>query len=117
MIKVQITDEFMAKEAFKENLKAILADFVKQVKKDEKEAAEKGLRMRKNPALSLYEEGKFTYDFIVSEFEPIVNKKSQLTSGKREVILQIVFAAARKTVEDEQAAEQIAKIEAEKEAE
>ena len=48
-------------------------------------------------------EKKFTFDFIMSEFPKIADKKSTLPSSQRDIIGSIVFNAARRTVIMQQA--------------
>lgn len=54
--------------------------------------------LKKTPLTNLMEQGKLTVAFLKAEFPKITNKESQLPASQREIISQIVFNAAQRTV-------------------
>lgn len=111
MIKANLDAAFMGKDTFRANVEAIISEYKKNVKTLEA-SLKQGERLKSSPALKLREEGKLNLTFFLAEFEKIANKQSKLPRGQREVICQIIFDAARRTVVEEQKAKQIAELEA-----
>lgn len=111
MIKANLDAAFMGKDTFRANVEAIISEYEKNVKTLEA-SLKQGERLKSSPALSLRSEGKFNLTFFLAEFEKIANKQSKLPRQQREVICQIIFDAARRTVVEEQKAKQIAELEA-----
>lgn len=52
-----------------------------------------GSRLKRNPYGTLQEKGMMKTDFVMQEFNKIQNKQSNLPSGERKVISEIVMCA------------------------
>ncbi len=83
---------------FEQHLKGIIAEFETEYNKAKQAAKDKGRRLKASPLLNLMQQGKFTYDFIMSEFPRVVDKTSTLPSSQRGIIGSVVFNAAKRTV-------------------
>lgn len=98
MINVTFDADIIKTPQFEEQLKAIIAEFNAHKSTAAKTAADRGTKLKQTPMLSMMHEGKFTFDFIMSEFPKIAEKESKLPSSQREVIKSLVFNAAQRTV-------------------
>lgn len=106
MQKVTFDAEVTKAPQFEEQLKGIIAEFETEYSN----AAQRNSSLKATPLLNLMREKKFTFDFIMSEFPKIADKKSTLPSSQRDIIGSIVFNAAQRTVIMQQA-ERARKIE------
>lgn len=110
MQKVTFDAEVTKAPQFEEQLKGIIAEFETEYSKAAHNAAQRNSSLKATPLLNLMREKKFTFDFIMSEFPKIADKKSTLPSSQRDIIGSIVFNAAQRTVIMQQA-ERARKIE------
>ncbi len=98
MINVTFDAEITKDPQFEQQLKGIIAEFETERKKAEEAAYKHGNRLKASPLLNLMQQGKFTYDFIMSEFPRVADKTSTLPSSQRDIIGSVVFNAAKRTV-------------------
>lgn len=98
MINVTFDAEITKDPQFEQQLKGIIAEFENEYNKAKQAAKDKGRRLKTSPLLNLMQQGKFTYDFIMSEFPMVADKTSTLPSSQRDIIGSVVFNAAKRTV-------------------
>lgn len=110
MIKVTFDAETTKDPQFKQQLKHIIAEFESEYRKAMQNAHANGRSLKASPLQNLMQQGKFTPDFIMSEFPRIADKKSTLPSSQRDIIGTLVYNAAKRTVMAQQA-ERVRQIE------
>ncbi len=103
MIKVTFDAETTKAPQFKQQLKRIIAELESEYRKAMQNAHANGRSLKASPLQNLMQQGKFTPDFIMSEFPRIADKKSTLPSSQRDIIGTLVYNAAKRTVMAKQA--------------
>ena len=97
MQKVTFDAEIAKDPKFDEQLQGVITELEDERRKVIEKAGSEA-KLKASPIGNLMREGKLTVAFLKAEFPKIANKESKLPSSQREVVSQIVFNAAQRTV-------------------
>lgn len=77
-----------------------LSEVIAEIKEDRRKSIEKhgANKLKATPIGRMIEAGELTVEFIKAEFPKVANKQSSLSSSKRDIVGQLVFNAAQRTV-------------------
>lgn len=96
MQNVVVNAEIAKDPKFDEQLQGVINE---QKEAHDKLANEHGAKnLKATPLTNLMKQGKLTVEFLKAEFPKIANKQSDLPSSQRQIVSQIVFNAAQRTV-------------------
>ena len=77
-----------------------LSEVIEEIKAERRKAIEKygANKLKATPIGRMIDAGELTVEFLKAEFPKVANKQSSLSSAKRDIVGQLVFNAAQRTV-------------------
>ena len=88
----------ISNDEVREQLAPILKEIKGNIENAKASAREKGLRLKRNPVLNLYEQGCLTVDYLMEEHGKVLDKTTNHSSSERHMISGIMGTALNRAL-------------------